>query len=230
MLEADASDKSDSAGSYTEWDYADAPWCSHAYLVSEIFALCPRLEKGTRVLDVGCGNGAMAGEFLQHGCDVVGIDLSRSGIEVARKKFPRGRFEIQAADDRLLSRLGEAPFDVVISTEVIEHLYDPRSYATGCFRALKPGGRFICSTPYHGYLKNLALSIFNKWDFHADPLFDGGHIKLFSRATLGRLLVDSGFENIRFRGAGRVPFLWKSMIMSGDKIGSASEAAPSGDA
>src|ERR1700722_8287143 len=103
MLEADASDELDSAGSYTERDYADTPWCSHAYLVSEIFALCPQLGKGTRVLDVGCGNGAMAGEFLQQGCEVVGIDLSRSGIEVARKKFPRGRFEILAAGDQLLS-------------------------------------------------------------------------------------------------------------------------------
>lgn len=87
----------------------------------------------------------------------------------------------------------------------------------GCFQALKPGGRFICTTPYHGYLKNLALSIMGKWDQHADPLWDGGHIKLWSRAKLGALLEETGFTNIQFRGAGRLPGLWMTMVMSGDK-------------
>src|SRR5204863_4007584 len=106
-------------------------------------------------LDVGCGNGSMAKEFISRGCNVVGIDLSEQGIEIARQTQPKGRFEVMAADDNVLANLGEAPFDRVISTEVIEHIYDPRSFARGCSGALRPGGRFICSTPYHGYLKNL---------------------------------------------------------------------------
>jgi SAM-dependent methyltransferase len=201
-----------------EWDFPDeAPCCSHAYLLPNILSLCTPLGAGVRVLDVGCGNGALAGEFLQRGCRVVGLDLSHSGIGVARRKHPSGRFELLAADEHVLEKLGETSFDIVVSTEVVEHLYDPRAFARGCYTAIKPGGRFICSTPYHGYLKNLVISLSGKWDHHANPLWDGGHIKLWSRNTLGQLLRETGFTNIQFKGAGRWPFMWRSMVMSGER-------------
>jgi 2-polyprenyl-6-hydroxyphenyl methylase/3-demethylubiquinone-9 3-methyltransferase len=117
----------------------------------------------------------------------------------------------------LLEQLGEAPFDLVVSTEVVEHLYSPREWAAGCYNALKPGGRLICTTPYHGYLKNLAISLAGRWDHHANPLWDGGHIKLWSRRTLSKLLRDAGFSNLRFQGAGRAPSLWMTMVICADR-------------
>jgi 2-polyprenyl-3-methyl-5-hydroxy-6-metoxy-1,4-benzoquinol methylase len=191
-----------------------APAHTTRYLLPVVIQLAGNLGPGTRVLDVGCGNGHIAGHFLERGCHVVGLDLGEAGIQIARKTFPKGRFEVLAADERVLENLGELPFDLVVSTEVVEHLYDPRAYAKGCYAACKPGGRFICSTPYHGYLKNLALSLMGKWDQHANPLWDGGHIKLWSRATLSELLRETGFRDIRFRGAGRVPLLWMSMVLA----------------
>ena len=195
----------------------DAPSHMHVHFMPHIFSLAGGLKPGVRILDVGCGNGFTCGEFLKRGCAVVGIDLSESGITIARKSYPSGRFEILAADLRILERLNEQPFDLVVSTEVVEHLYAPREYARGCFAALKPGGRFICTTPYHGNLKNLFISCLNKWDRHMSPLWDGGHIKLWSRRTLGQLLTEAGFTNLQFRGAGRVPWLWMTMVVSGDK-------------
>jgi 2-polyprenyl-6-hydroxyphenyl methylase/3-demethylubiquinone-9 3-methyltransferase len=189
----------------------------HGRFMPHVLALAGSLTAGTRVLDVGCGSGFTCGEFLRRGCRVIGIDLSIQGIEIARKTYPQGRFEVLAADDTLLDKLGERPFDLVVSTEVIEHLYSPRDYARGCFYAVKPGGRFICTTPYHGYLKNLVLAVLNKWDRHADPLWDGGHIKLWSRKSLTGLLTETGFSNVQFRGAGRLPFLWMTMVLAGDK-------------
>ena len=70
------------------------------------------------------------------------------------------------------------------------------------------------STPYHGYLKNLALAMTGKLDGHFSVLWDGGHIKFFSRATLERMLTDQGFEVLAFAGAGRLPLLWKSMLVN----------------
>jgi hypothetical protein len=61
------------------------------------------------------------------------------------------------------------------------------------------------------------LALANRWDAHANPLWDGGHIKLWSRKTLARLLTETGFVNVQFRGAGRLPFLWMTMVMAGDK-------------
>jgi hypothetical protein len=85
------------------------------------------------------------------------------------------------------------------------------------YEAVRPGGRFVCTTPYHGYLKNLAIAVAGKWDSHASPLWDGGHIKLFSRHTLQRLFEEVGFVNTTFEGIGRMPYLWMSMAMSGDR-------------
>lgn len=203
---------------YRDFGFADARASHmHEHFMPHLLAFAGPLRPGMRILDVGCGNGVTCAEFLKHGCKVVGVDLSEQGIEWARKTMPEGRFEVMVAGKDVLNRLGEAPFDIVISTEVVEHLYAPRDWAAGCYAALKPGGRFICTTPYHGYLKNLVLSVLGKWESHADPLWDGGHIKLWSRRTLSQLLAGAGFESIQFKGAGRLPFLWMTMVMSGDK-------------
>lgn len=203
---------------YKEYGFADESESHmHKHFMPLVLKLAESFKPGTRVLDVGCGNGASCVEFQKLGCTVVGVDLSQQGIEIARRACPAGRFEVVAANEEILKNLNEPPFDIVISTEVVEHLYDPRAYARGCISALRDGGRFICTTPYHGYLKNLALSIAGKWDAHANPLWDGGHIKLWSRASLSSLLTETGFRNIQFRGAGRFPGLWMTMVMSGDK-------------
>ena len=202
----------------TKWTQLEGLWLHHEYLLPRLFSLCATLPSGSRVLDVGCGNGSVAAEFAKRGFRVTGIDLAESGIRMARESCPAARFELLPADANLLENLGEAqPFDLVYSLEVIEHLYDPRSFLAGCFAATRSGGMFVCSTPYHGYLKNLLISLANGWDRHASPLFDGGHIKLFSRRTLSALIREAGFRNLEFRGAGRVPFIWKSMLIAGIK-------------
>lgn len=126
------------------------------------------------------------------------------------------RFALQdlTTDDLPESLIG-LKFDTIISTEVIEHLYDPRRFIAFCKKVLlkNGGGELILSTPYHGYIKNLMLALVGKWDQHADPLWDGGHIKLWSRKTLSILLTEQGFEVTDFVGCGRMPFLWKSMVI-----------------
>jgi 2-polyprenyl-6-hydroxyphenyl methylase/3-demethylubiquinone-9 3-methyltransferase len=139
------------------------------------------------------------------------------GVQIARQSCPQGRFEVLAADSAVLENLHEEPFDLVYSLEVIEHLYDPGSFLEGCFAALRSGGTFICSTPYHGYAKNMMLSLVDGWDKHASPLYGGGHIKFFSRKTLSYMVEKAGFFNLRFRGSGRLPYLWKSMLIAGTK-------------
>lgn len=109
---------------------------------------------------------------------------------------------------------------MVVSLEVVEHVYAPRNYARTLFDLLEPGGTAIVSTPYHGYLKNLALALSGKMDAHFTALWDHGHIKFWSIETLTKLLDEAGFMNIRFHRVGRVPQLAKSMIAVAQKPGS----------
>jgi len=110
--------------------------------------------------------------------------------------------------------------------EVVEHLYDPRLYAKTMFDLVRPGGGVVVSTPYHGYLKNLALAASGKMDQHFTALWDGGHIKFFSIETLSRLLSEAGFVDLRFARAGRIPALAKSMICCARKCQSALKTDP----
>lgn len=166
-----------------------------------------------RVLDLGCGNGALAEQLSQWGYEAVGVDPSHSGVIESRARCPQLIFYQSSADAHQLTGLGLSGFDAVVSTEVVEHCYAPRLWAAAAYEVLRPGGVLICSTPYHGYLKNLALALSGKLDAHFTALWDGGHIKFWSRGTLTTLLQERGFEVLDFHGAGRWPWLWMSMLI-----------------
>ena len=112
----------------------------------------------------------------------------------------------------------ESRFDAVVSTEVIEHLFSPHLLPLFAAGTLDKGGYLILTTPYHGYLKNLVLALLDGWDTHLTPLWHGGHIKFWSRKTLTRLLSENGFEVVGFSGVGRLPYLWKSMVLVARKV------------
>ena len=146
-----------------------------------------------------------------------GCDPSEHGIAVARQTYPGLQFARVSTYDEP-EALGAAAFDAVVSTEVVEHLYFPRALPRFARQVLRPGGHLILSTPYHGYVKNLVLSLAGKWDSHLSPFWDGGHIKLWSRSTLSRLVEEEGFSVTEFVGAGRMPYLWKSMVLASQKV------------
>lgn len=197
---------------YSEYRYATGePGWAHRYLMPHLL----HLLEGTKgpVLDLGCGNGSVARTLISAGYDAYGVDASESGIAVASKAQPGRFFVADLSTRRLPEVLADKRFGAVISTEVIEHLYDPRALVKLARDLLAPGGHFIVSTPYHGYLKNLVMALGGKLDSHFTVLWDGGHIKFFSRKTLEAMLREQRFEIVQFTGAGRLPYLWKSMLV-----------------
>jgi SAM-dependent methyltransferase len=182
--------------------------CSHQYLLPSIDAALEELAP-SKVFDLGCGNGSVA-HHLSRRYEVMGIDASQSGITEANRAYPNLRLELGSAYDDLAARYGR--FDVVVSLEVVEHLFDPRLYARRVLDLVRPGGSLILSTPYHGYVKNLVLAVSGRVDSHYNPLWDGGHIKFWSVKTLTALLQEAGFTDISFSFVGRIRALAKSMI------------------
>lgn len=172
--------------------------------------LLSECKRGIKVLDVGCGNGFLSSCLAKNGFDVVGIDISEDGIKIAQGKYPEIKFHVASAYGDL-SNIVDC-VDVVIAADVIEHLFSPKRLVDNVYSVLRPGGILIVSTPYHGYLKNIALSVFNKWDDHHTANWEGGHIKFFSEKTLEVLLDDVGFTDISFHNVGRLRWLWKSMV------------------
>lgn len=199
-------------------DYKDYGYHSSAITYNFNYILQPLLNmldanKNRCILDLGCGNGYLVNHLISLGYNAYGTDASEKGIEIAREQNADRFFVQDLSTGKLPAELQELNFDTIISTEVIEHLYDPDAFILFCKQALASNGEIILSTPYHGYLKNLVLSIFNKWDTHINPLWLGGHIKLWSVATLSKVLINNGFSVTNFKGCGRIPYLWKSMLI-----------------
>lgn len=206
------------APAYTEfeWESERAGNGVSGEKLTDVFAdLVQKIGGAESICDLGCGNGHIAGRLASLGYQVTGIDASRSGIRIAQRAYPDVNF-IEALIDRDLAQRAQRAtpnkFDLVISSDVIEHLYRPSDLLESAFALLKPRGHVLIGTPYHGYLKNLALALTNRMDSHYSALHDGGHIKFFSVKTLSQLMLAHGFTDLSFRFYGRAPWLWKNMI------------------
>ncbi|MGZ3651255.1 MAG: class I SAM-dependent methyltransferase [Bdellovibrionota bacterium] len=98
----------------------------HPTFLGTVNFLLPKLKKGARVLDLGCGHGTLSYSLAQAGCRVVGVDHEASHLEEARRvcaPFPDAAF-FQEDARAYLTRTGEK-FDVLVLRHVIEHLERP---------------------------------------------------------------------------------------------------------
>lgn len=119
------------------------------------------IQPADRVLDFGCGRGALCVALARYGCEVVGVDFSAEAIRFAeklKKRFPAAvqkkiRFDCRKIEE--LSFQGE--FDVIVLNQVYEHLHDwqLKILFAKLKRALKKGGVLVISTPNLNYLRFL---------------------------------------------------------------------------
>jgi 2-polyprenyl-3-methyl-5-hydroxy-6-metoxy-1,4-benzoquinol methylase len=196
-------------GTYWAGQDNDTP----SYIWPRVLPMLSGLPQAGSILDAGCGNGLFAQALIGLGYNVHGIEAEPSGVAAGRINAPQAAFTVGSIYDDLRG-LDGAPFDAITSLEVIEHLYRPKVFIERAFECLKPGGMLVLSTPYHGYLKNLALAAAGKMDWHYTALWEGGHVKFWSRRTLAELCSRGGFQFQTFAGAGRIPYLWKSMVLA----------------
>lgn len=121
---------------------------SHNYLLPTVFRLLNELnlpEDQRRLFELGCGNGSVAHELIRHGWDVTGVDPSEEGIAQAQHAHPGLKLYSGSAYDDLAGQYGQFP--VVLSLEVVEHIYFPRQYTATVFQLLQKGGWPFCLRP-----------------------------------------------------------------------------------
>ena len=185
---------------------------SGADLAQVLINQVAKLKDVSTICDLGSGNGYLTGRLANLGYEVIGVDASSKGIELARRSYPKAKFFNELVDTNLGTRIALTDVDLVISSDVIEHLYRPSDLLEAAVSVLRPDGQILIGTPYHGYLKNVAISLAGKMDSHFTALHDGGHIKFFSVRTLSQLIERHGFTDLSYSFFGRAPLLWKNMI------------------
>jgi len=106
--------------------------------------------QGLRILDIGCGGGIMSEAIARLGGEVVGVDASLENIRVAMEHlkqdpFLKGKIDYRAIAAETLAEKGEK-FDIVVGSEVIEHVVDPSEFISVCSNLLQNNGILVIST------------------------------------------------------------------------------------
>jgi SAM-dependent methyltransferase len=187
-----------------------------------IAASRPSIDGRGRVLDIGCGNGALLRVLSDRIAEGVGIDPLTVCQSDSRLRFVKGFFPEALHDNR--------PFDCVVGLAVLEHIPEAEKpeFASACRRLTKPGGRLILTVPSPkvdrivGFLKALGVVDGTGLDehHHFDP-------KL-TRA----LFEEAGFELVKARrfelGLNHLFVFRRSVSESADGYATSSEAPPAG--
>jgi SAM-dependent methyltransferase len=162
------------------------------------------VSPGDRVLDLGCGDGRFTREAAGIGAKPIGVEIAQAAIDRARRAHPDLDFRLAPIDGPL--PFDDVSFDVVWTSEVIEHVADTARWLSEVRRVLVPRGRLLLTTPSHGRLR-IAL---NGIEGFSDPL--GDHLHLYTRASLTALLAEFGFDEISVRSGGGPPLLRRLLL------------------
>lgn len=155
-------------------------------LVRHVFAV--PMKRGARYLEIGCGFG-FGLDFARRmlGLEVLGIDPSPFAASGARQlEVPSVSGYLEEATD-----LGGRSFDLIVASEVIEHVHDPRRFVATVARHLSPEGVFILTTPNAGSIRpETSPGVLT-------PLLSTGwHYILHSQQSLIGVLRDTGFPRV----------------------------------
>ena len=163
---------------------------------TSLSVLTGHIRPGARVLDLGCGSGAI-GRFLaqRDGADGVTIDgLTISTDEAALAAPHYRRVEVADLDHvRLLDVFPAAGYDAIVCADVLEHIRQSPRVLDECRQLLAPEGRLLLSIPNASYAGLVAELMAGEFRYRKEGLLDETHVRFFTRRTLMRFLREHGW-------------------------------------
>ena len=164
---------------------------------------------GKRILDVGCGGGILSESMARQGAHVLGLDMGKEPLQVARLHALESGVEVNYRQDTVEALAEELPghFDVVICMEMLEHVPDPASVVRACARLAKPGGQLFFSTINRNAKSWLLMILGAEQLLQLVPKGTHDHAKFIQPAELSRHAEQAGLLLRHMRGVRYNPLL-----------------------
>ena len=155
------------------------------------------VKPGSRVLDIGCGQGRVGAEFARLGCHVTGLDRYIPSNGSPRKNMDFVRWDL----DRAEFPINVSEYDQIFLLDIIEHLKDPSHFmdelrfATGCKRP-----EIILTTANIGFFATRFMLTLGQLNYGKKGILDVTHTRLFTFRSIRELLAQSGYKILELRG------------------------------
>ncbi len=146
-----------------------------------------------RVLDVGCGLGALGEELRGQGCYVVGLDVSEEAVGHARPRLDEAYVCDVTADAGLPFDESER-FDLIVFGDVLEHVADPLAVLSRFKRCIRPGGHIVVSLPNVASWPIRLKLFFGSFTYTDSGILDRTHLRFFTLKTARELIRQAGFR------------------------------------
>jgi len=164
-----------------------------------------------KVLDAGAAIGYLGARLVDMRPIVVGVDVDPA----AAREAPPQYAAFYTFDLSAMPVLPEAPFDIVVAGDVLEHVADPAA-ALGCLLAqLAPNGRLLLSVPNVAFLLVRLELLFGRFQYRPRGILDATHLRFFTWHSLRRLFADAGLQVVRMVGVPAPLPLMSSRFVSG---------------
>lgn len=176
------------------YELKDHPSSSHGRILAWLGGRRP-----SRILDLGCSDGALAEQLRKDGHWVTGVDVAmHEGVTDRVDQF------VQADLDKDLPEEVGSGYDVILTADVLEHVRHPERLVAGLPQRLAPGGILVASVPNFAHWYPRTRTMLGRFDYDRRGILDRDHIRFFTKASIERLLADAGFV-IRRREAIGLP-------------------------
>ncbi|WP_089333214.1 class I SAM-dependent methyltransferase [Hymenobacter mucosus] len=172
-----------------------------------------QLPKSASILEIGCSGGPLLLALRQAGyTNLTGIDISAQGVQLAKQ---RG-FEHVAVMDGAKLEFADASFDLVIASDVLEHIENENQALQEWKRVLRPGGQLIVFVPAFQFL----------WSSHDDV---NQHFRRYSSQQLSTAIAHNGLQQQRLSYWNSLLFAPVALVRLLRKLLPGTEPSPSGD-
>lgn len=167
-----------------------------------VLSLIP--ASAVRILDVGCGTGALGERLLRDpGRYVAGITYSEQEATAAASRLS----QVTCADLNNLEFSAFGKFDCVILSHILEHLYSPSTLLERIKCILEPESVIVVALPNVVWWRQRLQFLMGRWRYQNWGILDRTHFRFFDRRSSEQLLEESGYEVLRRRFDGPFPLI-----------------------